>query len=1018
MNSSCHVELLGALRFSAGREIVDRFRTKKVAELFAYLAFHRDRMSTREELANVLWPDEYSDSARMNRLSNALSALRTQLESASMVKGSVLSANRYEACLRPETVSVDVLDFKAAVKACSRTKDLSEKIELAERAFHLYRGDFAPILDSDWIFAERVRLQDTYALLLANLRDRWAEVGELSPAIDYGSRLLEADPYNESSHIEMIRLYLAAGRNSAAHDQFAALGKVLEEMDAKPSQEAIAVMRSVPEMPPTVQRAPISEEPRVMVSMVSAPLPQHERVNKPSLPFQTTRFFGREEEIAFGVAVLRREGTRLISLIGPGGSGKTRLSIEIARAASELYDGSVYFAPLADVDNPALIHEAILGSIGAHRQVSSSPPLQIASALGENPISLLVLDNVEQIVDHMSKVVEELLSLLPGLKIIATSRRTLNLTGETGISVPPLPLPTPNKSLLPSEMIGFPSIALFVDRAQHVCADFQLTQRNAPAVAELCQKLDGMPLPIELAATWAKTLSPQQMLHQLARRFDLLVTRRRDVPIRHQRMVAIIESSYMQLEPELREFFVKLSVFEAGWTLEAAAWVCDNSSAMSHLQELLERTLVTSAQLDTNDGDSTMRFGMLETIKAFGESQLDSDDKNELLLAHVSYFANHARSKGHGLNNYQMAMPLQSFVADLPNYRLALATSIDRGLWSEPAAILLHTYQGWEALGLFDELLNWVDHIPTSDMDPRTEAFIVRHRARCYFESGQKQVATQYLEDCLSRFQQLGEMEGVSGTLANLASAAFSLGDTPTAIARISEALLLASDLGNKPLLARMTVIHSGFLLENGDLDSARKGYLDVLRLTEWQTASAAAACNFLADLEIHSGNYSEAETLSKAALDILKKTPSLRHERASWLNLGRCAFAQGSLGLAKEYYQLGLDLDRSSYDPQWVVALTAEMARVSESREDFWSALVLITVATYCFEGAAQEYRSRSQRQYDEKLSPAVLSIKLGEGRAQKAIALGRTLSPADAIRFVEEFLENLVENSDGSKI
>jgi non-specific serine/threonine protein kinase len=548
-------------------------------------------------------------------------------------------------------------------------------------------------------------------------------------------------------------------------------------------------------------------------------------------------------------------------------------------------------------------------------------------------------------------------------------------------------------------MIAIPSVALFVDRAQHVCADFQLTQRNASAVAELCRRLDGMPLAIELAATWAKTLSLQQMLLQLSRRFDFLVTRRRDVPIRHQKMLAIIESSYMQLAPALRKFFVKLAVFQGGWTLEAAEGVCEAPLAMPWLQELLERTLITSSPLETADG-CTMRFDMLETIRAFCENQLDLEEKEDLLFAHANYFSYFAKRQGQELHGYTMKMSLQAFIADLPNYRLALATAISLSLWEQPASIALYTYQGWEDLGLFDELREWLERIPKLEMDPRTQAFIIRQQARCNAEVGRMEEAEPLFKQSFEMFQRLGEQEGVASTLGNLALLELSRGDLVSALNRSEEALSLVRAVANSALVARVTLVHGTILRHAGDVDSSRESYRESLTLSNREGHVAAAACNYMAEMEIQVGRYGEAESLSRSSLEILKKAPNLRHELLAWLNLGDCANAQGLPDLSNEHYLTSLDLGRRSCPLDWFAMFTNRIAGIALEREDAWSALVLECVPK----------RPTVQNSELEPCATSLvetLSEKLGATRSQQAIALGRSMRPAEALRFIEEFLK-----------
>jgi predicted ATPase len=320
------------------------------------------------------------------------------------------------------------------------------------------------------------------------------------------------------------------------------------------------------------------------------------------LPPQFTRFFGRAEEIARLEGLLLDEQARLVTLTGPGGSGKTRLALEVARQVLEPFRGAVWFVPLADLADSRLIVDAV-GEALSIQQVPGVERLeQVVEVLSRQP-TLLVLDNFEHLLreeegergeredgrgrkrteenttsppHHLTTsptaLVRTLLSRVPTLACLVTSRQRLELAGEREYRVRPLPTPEGVTTL--AEVVRCESVRLLVDRAQAARPDFQVTARNVSAVAALCDGLEGIPLALELAAARAQVLTPAQMVAQLEQRFDFLVSRRRDVAARHRTLRAAMEWSYQLLPLELQRFFARLSVFRGGWTLEAAAAVC------------------------------------------------------------------------------------------------------------------------------------------------------------------------------------------------------------------------------------------------------------------------------------------------------------------------------------------------------------------------------------------------------------------------------------------------------------
>ena len=301
---------------------------------------------------------------------------------------------------------------------------------------------------------------------------------------------------------------------------------------------------------------------------------------------------------------------RLVTLTGLGGAGKTRLAIEVAERLVEPFAGAVWFAPLADITDPRLLADTILDSLRLVRSPQQEPLEQVIEALSRQP-SLLILDNFEQMVEGGAALVQTLLSRVPTLTVLVTSRQLLGLAGEEEFVVPPLL--TPNGGETAAQLSLYDSVQLFVDRAQAAMPHFQVTSGNAPAVAELCHRLEGLPLAIELAAARALVLTPAQMLKQLEQRFGFLVSRKRDATERHKTLEAAIEWSYRLLTPELQRFFARLSVFRGGWTAEAAEAVCEEPLALDYLAQLRECSLVLAEE--TRGG--RMRFRMLESLREY-----------------------------------------------------------------------------------------------------------------------------------------------------------------------------------------------------------------------------------------------------------------------------------------------------------------------------------------------------------------------------------------------------------------
>lgn len=495
----------------------------------------------------------------------------------------------------------------------------------------------------------------------------------------------------------------------------------------------------------------------------------------PSLPVQFTRFVGREEEIAQLGAALAPGATnpragRLITLSGPAGTGKTRLAVELAAHLSRAYAGAVWFVPLSDLSDARLIPVAITSALSLPRSLQVEPLEQAIEVLSRQP-SLLVLDNFEHLLgekpgnaDSGSQLVEALLERTPTLRCLVTSRRALALKSEREFALSPLPVPELVES--PEHLLSNESVQLFVDRAQHARADFQLTRTNAVSVARLCQRLEGVPLAIELAAARALVVTPAQMLSQVEHRFDFLVSRRRGVTDRHQSLRAAVDWSYRLLSPALRRFFPRLSVFRGGWTSEAAEAVCGEPNAATYLQELRRASMVL-----TEETEHGARFRMLETLREFGWEQLTPAERDDLLRRHACHYTGLAETGQAHMRGPLAPAWLDCLECDYDNLLAALDRSIHGPVSTE---------QGLRLAGASMEFWKWRDHIreerqrlecllaDTASIPPLVRAratFSLGVLARCAGDFGP---AIEWFEQSLALFRNAGDRRAETEVLGAL----------------------------------------------------------------------------------------------------------------------------------------------------------------------------------------------------------------------------------------------------------
>src|ERR1700752_3091500 len=348
-----------------------------------------------------------------------------------------------------------------------------------------------------------------------------------------------------------------------------------------------------------------------------------------NLPVQLTSFIGREQELAEEKQKL--EGARLLTLIGPGGTGKTRLSLQLANDLLVSFRDGVWLIELAPITEPSLVLQAVAAVFGVREQPGMPLDSLVLNYLRDKHL-LLILDNCEHLVETCAQLADQYLHHCPNLKILASSREALGINGETVYRVPSLVLPDQSKDS-PESLMGYESIQLFVDRASAASPAFNLTEKNAASVAQICYRLDGIPLAIELAAARARVFSPEQIASRLDDRFRLLTGGSRTALPRQQTLRALIDWSYDLLSRDEQTLLRRLSVFAGSWSFEAVEVICSDLDVLDLLTQLINKSLVVM-----EEGDDT-RYRLLETIRQYARDKLlEAGEGKEVRNKHLHYF--------------------------------------------------------------------------------------------------------------------------------------------------------------------------------------------------------------------------------------------------------------------------------------------------------------------------------------------------------------------------------------------
>lgn len=431
------------------------------------------------------------------------------------------------------------------------------------------------------------------------------------------------------------------------------------------------------------QLSGLAKEPEPTKPAAAPPLPAHR------LPLYLTRFVGRESERDRLAALLKER--RLVTLTGPGGIGKTRLAVEAAAAT----DKPATFVSLAGVLTVQGVAEAILAALGIASRVGSDAIEQTIEVLREKSANLLVLDNAEDDVSAVADTTVRLLAALPELRTLVTSRQRLEVPGEVTFAVPPLVPPAETTAL--EDLLAYPAVTLFLDRAQNAVPDFVLSERHREAVVAICRRLEGMPLALELAAARLAVQSPNGILAALEANLIDLRSRQRGLSERHRSLRAAIQGSVEILTPELASLFARLAVFRGGWTVEAAAEVCGEPRSEERLEELFVRSLVTVRE---DDQGTEVRYAFLEPLRAFAAERLDGEG-DTYRLRHAAYYLRLAARVTE--DDLRTLEPLD---AEEENLRLAIeAGRDDPAFWPGLAGALLHAF----VRGKHRQALRWIE---------------------------------------------------------------------------------------------------------------------------------------------------------------------------------------------------------------------------------------------------------------------------------------------------------------------
>jgi predicted ATPase/DNA-binding SARP family transcriptional activator len=711
------LSLLGPFQVTLGGEPVTGFATDKVRALLAYLAVEAEHPHRREALAGLLWPDWPEDSAR-NSLRQALFQLRQVLGDRDANAPFLLVDRKTVQFNLASDHGLDVETFTTLLLACqAHSHDSLESCELCTqrlgKAAELYKGDFLAefFLDDsapfeEWALLKREWLRRQALETFSHLATHYEQRGEYRQAYRYAWRQVEMDPLREEAHRKLMRALALSGQRSAALAQYETCRQALaEDLGVEPADETTVLYERIRD----------GELSREIGWRRSAAARLH------NLPGQLTPFIGREEELAQIDDRLEDPDCRLLTLVGPGGSGKTRLALQAAAGQIGLFSHGVYLVPLAPVRSIDLLVSTIAGALDFAFQDQEDPRAQLLDYLCVREV-LLVLDSFEHLIQSEStELLIDILSAAPGVKIMVTSQERLNVQGEwileiCGLKYPELGRPglrtargvsalrqgspvrpsnhqdNRRAGAVPDDVEKYDAVQLFLQSARRIRGDFSLPIEAVSGVIRICQLVEGMPLGIELAAAWVQMFSCQEIAEQIEYDLDFLATSMRDVPERHRSTRAVFEHSWGRLSEEERRIFRKLSVFRGGFRKQAAELVADIS--LPRLFALVYKSLVRT--------DPSGRLEIHEILRQYAEERLQQmpDEAEQARDEHCDYYAEFLHRMEERLGGVERREALEEIGEEIENVRAGWGWAVAQG---NESAIGKYV----ESLFLFYETRGW-----------------------------------------------------------------------------------------------------------------------------------------------------------------------------------------------------------------------------------------------------------------------------------------------------------------------